>query len=174
MKKIISLVIILFSGFELFAQAEDRNLAEIKESRRNFEQKLGITDVILISPKSKFPNLEFVRNYGECNKEYKRKNESYKFGGFEVEAVRYLFKGDKLSGVFFRLKNNEDYSKLWNEIEMYYGHPQKQFDLSSVGDPIFDYSNFYVLYSKKLDIYIDRNELEFGFYSPQREDCKTK
>ena len=165
MKSIAFLILIFISELKVYAQTVD--------SRGKFEQRMGIEDIILKSSMSKFRDLEFVSKYGKCQKLYKRKNGIFKVGELEVKSVQYLFEDDKLTGIIFYLNKQDDYTKLWSEIEKYYGQPEGP-DMTSEGNQIIGNPGHYTLNTKSLNIYIILDQLMFGFYSSRIIDCERK
>lgn len=99
------------------------------------EQKHGIRDIKLGTPRSAYADLYRVPSKIKCGERYRRKNENLFIGGARVENIQYLYIDNALSGIYVFFDNDKDLHAVMRALRGLYGMPVLSEDSTQIHWP---------------------------------------
>lgn len=87
------------------------------------EEKHGIRDIKLDTPKSKYTDLYRVQSSITCGEMYQRKNENLLIGYTKAEKIQYLYIDNILFGIYIYFRSDEDILNVLKALFELYGEP---------------------------------------------------
>jgi hypothetical protein len=111
MKKVLLAFILMHFSFFAFSQ------------NNKLEEKNGLRDIKLGSPKSRYNDLYRIESKNPCGEMYQRSNENLFIGNLKVHSIQYNYMGGTLAAVYVIFKEDDDWLKFAKSLYEVYGKP---------------------------------------------------